>query len=450
MSSDGPGRSGISNGRSAHASHVAEQMRHREYHPRAIDLPPEFAHVAQLGVDVAARIDAIDQVALRKYRLNRVREQLRSRDVAGALLSDAMNIRYATGTRNMVLWTLRQAGRYAFIATEGPVVMFEFSTCRHLAEGFETIDEIRTGTSTFYFYAGSRTLEKTRSWAKEIDALLREYGGSNRRLAVDDLTPMGAAELERQGVEFVDAHEALEQARCIKSPGEIAAHQLAMDVCDLGIERLRGGLRAGLTENQIWSVLQATNIAHDGEFIDCRLLTSGSRTIPWFQECGNRQVSAGEMVAFDTDMVGPMGALADISRSYVVPGRSATAAQRELYALAEEQVAHNMALLRPGVSFHDFADRSWPVPPRFEKNRYMTLVHGVGLCDEWPAVLPASDQRRDGYDGVFQENMIVSVESYLGADDGQEGVKLEQQVLITPSGAKLFSRIPMANALEIA
>jgi Xaa-Pro aminopeptidase len=80
----------------------------------------------------------------------------------------------------------------------------------------------------------------------------------------------------------------------------------------------------------------------------------------------------------------------------------------------------------------------------------MTLVHGVGLCDEWPAVLPASDQRRDGYDGVFQENMIVSVESYLGADDGQEGVKLEQQVLITPSGAKLFSRIPMANALEIA
>jgi Xaa-Pro aminopeptidase len=65
-------------------------------------------------------------------------------------------------------------------------------------------------------------------------------------------------------------------------------------------------------------------------------------------------------------------------------------------------------------------------------------------------VLPASDQRRDGYDGVFQENMIVSVESYLGADDGQEGVKLEQQVLITPSGAKLFSRIPMANALEIA
>jgi Xaa-Pro aminopeptidase len=450
VSNDGQGRSGISNGDRAQASHVAQKMRNRENHSRVLELAAGMTHATQLGVDVPARIDAIDQVALRRYRLDRVREQLRSRDVAGALLSDAMNIRYATGTRNMVLWTLRQAGRYAFIATEGPVVMFEFSTCRHLAEGFETVDEIRTGTSTFYFYAGSRTLEKTRSWAQEIDALLREYGGRNRRLAVDDLTPLGAAELARLGVEFVDGHEAMEQARCIKSREEIAAHQLAMDVCDLGIERLRDGLRPGLTENQIWSVLQATNIAHDGEFIDCRLLTSGSRTIPWFQECNNRQVCAGELVAFDTDMVGPMGVLADISRSYVVPGRAATGAQRELYALAEEQVAHNMALLRPGVSFHDFADRSWRVPARFEKNRYMTLVHGVGLCDEWPAVLPASDQRRDGYDGVFQENMIVSVESYLGADDGHEGVKLEQQVLITASGVELFSRIPIAAALEIA
>jgi len=222
-----------------------------------------------------------------------------------------------------------------------------------------------------------------------------------------------------------------------------------MDVCDLGIERLRGTLRPGLTENQIWSVLQDTNIAHDGEFIDCRLLTSGPRTNPWFQESSNRVVHAGELLAFDTDMIGPMGALADISRSYVVPGRRSSAEQRELYALAQEQVAFNTALLRPGLGFHEFADRSWPVPARFYGNRYMTLVHGVGLCDEWPAILNDGDQRASGYDGTFAENMIVSVESYLGADDGREGIKLEQQVLITATGAVPFSRIPLAGALDI-
>lgn len=431
------------------ASHVLEEMRSRAAQPRTFDLPPDLIAPRPLGIDVPGRISAIDQVAMRRYRLGRVREQLRMRDVAGALLSDPMNIRYATGTRNMTLWTVRQPGRYVFVSTEGPVVMFEFSTCKHLAHGFETIDEIRTSTSTFYFYSGDRMEEKTTAWASEITDLINQHGGGNRRLLVDDLPPMATNTLQNLGVTLVEGHEALEQARCIKSKEEIAAHQLAMDVCDLGIIRLRDSLRPGLTENQIWSVLQDTNIAHDGEFIDCRLLASGPRTIPWFQESSNRIVAAGEMLAFDTDMVGPMGVLADISRSYVVPGAPATPEQKQLYALAEEQVTFNMSLLHPGLSFHEFSDKSWVVPERFYNNRYMTLVHGVGMCDEWPAILYTGDQRRDGYDGVFRENMVVSVESYLGADDGHEGIKLEQQVLITESGAVPFSSVPMKGALEI-
>ena len=65
----------------------------------------------------------------------------------------------------------------------------------------------------------------------------------------------------------------------------------------------------------VWSVLHETNIAHDGEWIECRLLASGERTNPWFQEILQPGVEAGDIVAFDTDMVGPCGYLADISRS---------------------------------------------------------------------------------------------------------------------------------------
>jgi len=131
----------------------------------------------------------------------------------------------------------------------------------------------------------------------------------------------------KRRIELFDAQEPLEQARRIKSPEEIASLQLAMDVCDVGIQRLRETLRPGLTENQIWSVLHERNIAHGGEFIECRLLASGPRTLPWFQECGNRVVQAGDLVAFDTDMIGPAGYLADISRTYVCPGRRPTPQQ---------------------------------------------------------------------------------------------------------------------------
>jgi len=79
----------------------------------------------------------------------------------------------------------------------------------------------------------------------------------------------------------------------------------------------------------------------------------------------------------------------------------------------------------------------------------MVLVHGVGLCDEYPAVLYDGDQQQSGYDGIFEENMVVSVESYLGGEGGNEGIKLEQQVLIARSGAIPFSKTPFDNALEI-
>jgi Xaa-Pro aminopeptidase len=439
----------MTNDRTRDECRVGKLLRGRDASPRAFDLPAVVADVRPLAVDVAARAAKIDQRALRAYRLRRVREKLQQQDVAGALLSDPFNIRYATGTRNMAIWTLYAPGRYVFVATDGPVVLFEFETCRHLTRGYETIDQVRRGTSAFYFLAGSNVGERTLNWASEIAALVREHGGGNRRLSVDRVSPWGAAELNRLGLELIDAQEALEQARSIKSAEEIACHRLSMDVCDVAVDRLRRTLRPGLTENQIWSILHETNIAHDGEFIDCRLLSSGPRTNPWFQESGNRVVSAGEILAFDTDMIGPMGAMSDISRTYVVPGVRPTAEQRTLYSLAEEQIAHNIALLRPGLSFNEFADRSWPVPERFFRNRYMVLVHGVGLCDEWPAILYGGDQRSSGYDGIFQENTVVSVESYLGADGGGEGIKLEQQVLITSSGAEAFSRTPIADALEI-
>ncbi|HYC13714.1 MAG TPA: M24 family metallopeptidase, partial [Stellaceae bacterium] len=188
--------------------------------------------------------------------------------------------------------------------------------------------------------------------------------------------------------------------------------------------------------------------AHDGEWIECRLLASGPRTNPWFQECGNRAIEAGDLVAFDTDMVGPLGYLADISRSWVCPGKKPTAEQRQLYSLAQEQVLFNMALLRPGLGFREFAEKCWAVPEEYLPNRYMMMVHGCGLADEYPSLAYARDFADWGYDGTFEANMVVSVESYIGEVGGKEGVKLEQQVLITERGAEALSSFPFEDALE--
>ncbi len=402
-----------------------------------------------LAFDVAARIAAIDQRKLRAYCLARVRAELKKRDYMGCLLSDPMNIRYATGSRNMQVWTMHSPGRWAFVPSEGPVVLYEYTSSTHLSEGLETIQEVRPAIPWFYFLAGPRSGEKVLLWADEIAALVAKHGGGNRRLAVDRCEPAGASALAARGVELFDAQEPLELARLIKSPEEIAALELSMEVCDAAIARMRETICPGITENQLWAVLHDVNIAHDGEWIECRLLASGERTNPWFQESSNRVMQAGDVVAFDTDMVGPLGYLADISRSWICPGRRPTNAQRRLYALAEEQVLYNMALIKPGLSFREFAERCWPVPEAFVPNRYMMMVHGVGLVDEYPSIAYARDFAEWGYDGEFQENMVVAVESYIGEVGGKEGIKLEEQVLITARGARNLSRTPFADALVV-
>jgi len=371
---------------------------------------------------------------------------LHKRDYAGCLLADPINIRYATGSRNMTLWTMHAPSRWAFVPTQGPVVLYEFTSSMHVNEGLETIAEMRPCTPWLYFLAGQRGEEKAMLWANEIADMVATHGGKNRRLAVDRCEPMGAFRLAQRGLELFDAQEAIEQARLIKSAEEIACLRLSMDVCDAAIRRMGEALHPGMTDNQLWAILHEVNIAHDGEWIESRLLSSGERTNPWFQECGNRVIQAGDLVAFDTDMVGPLGYLADISRSWVCPSKKPTGEQRRLYAIAEEQVLFNMSLLKPGLSFRDFAETCWPVPEEFLANRYMMMIHGVGLVDEYPSVAYARDFADWGYDGVFEENMVVSVESYIGEGGGKEGVKLEQQVLITPNGT-----VPLSNTpLEIA
>ena len=401
-----------------------------------------------LAIDIPARLAEIDRRKLRLDRLAKIRGELVALDYGAALLSDPMNIRYATDTHTFNVWTLHAPGRYVFVPVDGPVVLFEYGTCLYLATDLDSVDEVRKSVPWFYFLAGPRTMEKAELWSRDIIDLMRKHGGADQRLAVDRCEPWGARHLTDGGIQLFDAQEPLENARMIKTPEEIQAMQLSMDVCDVGVDRIRQALQPGLTENELWAMLHEANIAHDGEWIECRLLVSGPRTNPWFQEAGNRKVQAGELVAFDSDMVGPLGYLADISRTLICPGKAPTAEQRKLYDIAQEQILTNIELIKPGLSFKEFGEKCWPVPDEYVPNRYMMMIHGAGLVDEFPTVAYAADYDDWGYDGYFQENMVVCVESYIGAVGGEEGVKLEQQVLITSAGAVPMSHDPMIDTLR--
>ena len=95
----------------------------------------------------------------------------------------------------------------------------------------------------------------------------------------------------------------------------------------------------------------------------------------------------------------------------------------------------------------ELSHQSFKLPQECVANRYSVLIHGVGLCDEYPLALYAEELAQGkGYECVLAENMVVCVESYMGAAGGREGVKLEEQVLITRDGPVALSSYPFEDA----
>jgi len=386
------------------------------------------------------REDEINFDKLRSYRLDRVKKELEKNNLEACILFDPVNVRYALDTVNMSVYNMHNLTRYCFIPIDGPVILYEYFNCEGLSRHLNLINEVRPAITWDYFSNGDQAGTQLNKWINEIKDLTNSYCKS-KKLAIDVINGPAVTALNKAGIEVVDAKLIVEQARVIKSPEELKCMKASIEVAEIGINKMREELKAGMTEDELWSILHKTNIEHGGEWIECRILSSGSRTNPWMQESSNKVIQSGEIVSFDTDMVGPYGYCADISRAFV-EGHKFNEDQKKLYLMAVEHINYNSRLIKPGMSFKEFTEKSWKLPDKYYGNRYSCMVHGIGLCDEWPMIrYPTDGGQREG---GFEKNMTVTVESYIGKVGGKEGVKLEQQYLVGKNGLELMSH----HALE--
>ena len=387
------------------------------------------------------REDQINYDKLRSYRLDRVKKELQKNNLEACILFDPVNIRYALDTVNMSVYNMHNLTRYCFVPVCGPTILYEYFNCEILSKHLSLIDEIRPAITWDYFSNGDQANVQLSKWVGEVKDLSLSYFKS-KKIAIDVLNGPAVTALNKEGIEVVDAKLILEQARVIKSPDELICMKAAIEVAEKGVSKMRSVLKPGMTEDELWSILHKTNIENGGEWIECRILSSGERTNPWMQESSNKVIQQGEIVAFDTDMVGPYGYCADISRTFVA-GNKFNDEQKKLYVMARSQIDHNFRVIKPGMSFKEFINKSWVLPDEYYGNRYSCMVHGIGLCDEWPQIRYPGDGGEEG--GTFEKNMTITLESYIGKVGGKEGVKLEQQYLIGENGLELMSHHPLED-----
>jgi Xaa-Pro aminopeptidase len=376
--------------------------------------------------------------------LGRTRAALRRYDIAAALLFDPVNIRYLSGTSIMPVWTLHAIDRYLLVPAEGEPILWEWASAPADCTSPYPYLETRTATNWSVFGCGEHGSGRAGFFAAALAGVLQERGIRDQPIGVDRLDADGFLALHAAGVHLVPVQLAIAQARSVKGADELELIRRSLRVCDAAVSSLHEALRPGMTENEAWARFVGHAFASGGEYVECRLLSSGPRTNPWFREASDRRIERGDLVSFDTDLIGPAGYLADLSRAYLVGSTKPTGRQRRLYADAYAFLAEIISELKPGVAYDEVGERlSRRLPGIYHAQRYPVIAHGSGLTDEYPVIA-----FQDHHAGEIEDGMVFSVEAYMGVEGEDEGVKLEEQVVVTSEGVEVLSRAPHDECLS--
>ncbi|WP_420863780.1 dimethylsulfonioproprionate lyase DddP [Algirhabdus cladophorae] len=395
----------------------------------------------------AAGLQLPDLQAMRRFRWERLTQHVVDRDYGGVLMFDPLNIRYATDSTNMQLWNTHNPFRAVLVCADGYMVIWDYKNAPFLSGFNPLVREVRSGADLFYFDRGDKVDVAADVFSRQVVDLIREHGGGNMRLAADKVMIHGLRALEAQGFEVMEGEELTEKARSIKGPDEILAMRCANHSCQTAVKAMEDFARANVgdgrtSEDDIWAVLHAENIKRGGEWIETRLLASGPRTNPWFQECGPRITQQNEIISFDTDLVGSYGICIDISRSWWIGDRKPRPDM--IYAMQHsvEHIQTNMQMLKPGVNIQDLSRNTHVLDDKYQALKYGCLMHGVGLCDEWPLVAYPDQMVEGAFDYELQPGMTLCVEALVGEVGGDFSIKLEDQVLITEDGFENLTTYP--------
>jgi Xaa-Pro aminopeptidase len=399
-----------------------------------------------------AGLDLPDLAEMRRYRWNRLTEHVVARDYGGLLMFDPLNIRYATDSTNMQLWNTHNPFRALLLCPDGHMVIWDYKNSPFLTSFNPLVSEVRSGADFFYFDRGDKAYDAALLFAAQIRDVVTEHGGSNMRLAIDKAMLHAFRALQSVGFEVMEGEEITEKARSVKGPDEIKAMRCACHAGETSIRVMEDFARnnvpgGNVSEDDVWSVLHAENIRRGGEWIETRLLASGPRTNPWFQECGPRTIQNNEIIAFDTDLVGSYGICVDISRTWWVGDEKPRQDMVDAMRHGHEHIMTNMQMIAPGVRLEDMSLNTHKLHDKYLGQKYGCLMHGVGLCDEWPLVAYPDKLVPGAFDYTLEPGMVLCVEALVGEKGGDFSIKLEDQVLVTEDGFENLTTYPFDAAL---
>ena len=243
---------------------------------------------------------------------------------------------------------------------------------------------------------------------------------------------------EAFGRTITPTRELIERVRLVKTEAEVAKIRRAAEITDAALAATLPLVRPGVTELDLALELEFHARRHGANGVAFELIVaSGPRGAMPHGAASTRALQDNELVTFDIGFTFD-GYNSDMTRTVAVgePGESL----RAVYRVVREAQSAGVRAVKPGVSAGSVDEAARAVITRAGYGASFThsTGHGVGLAiHEGPAVSSTGSV-------ILQPGMVITVEPGIYLPD-QGGVRIEDLVLVTDTGADVLSRARKAD-----
>ena len=372
----------------------------------------------------------VDMERLTQERLHRLQSAMKRADLGALLLTDFLNLRYATNT--VMMLGLRATGiqRFALIPAEGTPLICQRELSRK--------SSYRSLRFDAYMFA-MRPPIATEDFVNQTVTGLKQLGAAGERVGVDVLNLAAVNGLKDAGINLVDGWPAINNARIIKTGDEVQLIRWTTKAKERGYDLVREALRESDPPEDKLSRIMLDYLMDQGfeagsEFISI-YDSSVADTRPHNEPMGaDLVVKEGELVICDATVAGPGGYYSDFARTF--SRGTPTPETKQRYKDAYHSLQQALKLVKPGPcieAFRSFGKGASARLPGFDG------YHGVGLCVYESPWLRGGDPEK--YMISLAENMIVALEI------NHYPVKLEHLLRVTSDGAEILSQYPVEPEL---
>ncbi len=392
-----------------------------------------------VGVDWEERVD---YARLRDYRLARARQALEASDLGALLVFESSNIRYLTAT-HIGTWGYNKTERWALLTRTGEPWIWDFGSAakNHRLYSPWLKPEQSNGGNNGLQGAIAPTSGLPQGTAQQIASILKEEGVAGMPIGVDVIEMPMLRELEAAGITVNDGQQVMLNARQIKNKDEILLLSQAASMVDGVYQDISEALKPGVRENDIVALATRRLLEMGSEQVEAINSIAGERCSPHPHVFSDRLIRPGDQAYFDI-IHAFNGYRTCYYRTFAV-GR-ATNAHRDAYKKARELIDSAIAMVKPGVTTDQIA-ALWPTAQEFGFSSEMEAFglqfgHGLGLGLHERPVISRLNSLENPVE--IKPGMVFALETYWPASDGHSAARIEEELVVTETGAELLTLFP--------